>query len=364
MVGYQKRVKRDLERWRGRGWVTAEGEAAILEDLAAPPRMLGLVGALATLGAVLLGFAAMSFIAANWSELPKLVRLAMVFGALLGTYAVTAALFERGLAVFAHAGLLLGSALFGGGIMLIAQMYHMDGHPPDAVLLWSIGAFVGGVLLRANSSLVLALTLVCLWSIMESSLMRGVNWWFLPAWGLVTAAFLWTRWSPGLHLSGLALSGFFVSLGYRLGNGDEHAVVVLLGIAVMAASYLAANTRWVAASFAPIGIGYGLAIAFAGLFAQQFIENPKLVDLVVLAALTLAMLVGAIMWGSRTRHPGLVWLGYTAFSIEILALYFKTLGTLLGNSLFFLLAGVLVIVLAIFAYRLNAGQPAVTGAEP
>ena len=113
MLGYQRRLRRDLTRWRAEGWVTAEGETAILSELARPPRMLGLAGALATLGAVLLGFAAMSFIAANWSELPKLVRLGLVFGALLGTYAVTAALFERGLSVFAHAALLLGSALFG-----------------------------------------------------------------------------------------------------------------------------------------------------------------------------------------------------------------------------------------------------------
>ncbi len=32
---------------------------------------------------------------------------------------------------------LAGIALYGASIMLIAQMYHMDGNPPDAVLLWA-----------------------------------------------------------------------------------------------------------------------------------------------------------------------------------------------------------------------------------
>jgi uncharacterized membrane protein len=50
----------------------------------------------------------------------------------------------------------------------------------------------------------------------------------------------------------------------------------------------------------------------------------------------------------------MLWLGYAGFSIEVLALYFKTVGTLLGSSLFFLSAGVIVILLAAAAYRLHA----------
>lgn len=364
MLGYQKRVKQDLARWRSAGWVTAEGETAILRDLAKPGRTLGLAPALATLGAVLLGFAAMSFIAANWSELPKLLRLAMVFGALWAAYAVAGMLFERKLEGFAHAAVLLGVSLFGVGIMLIAQMYHIEGHPPGAVLLWALGALLAGVLLRVNSSLVLALILVCIWSIWESSLMRGVNWAFLLGWGAVAAAFLWTRWTPGFHLSGLALAGFIISLGYRLGSGDEHEIVVLAGLAIIGLSFIAREVSWLPRSLLPVGVGYGLAIAFAGLFAQQFIEDPKLTDLVMLAILTLVLVVGAIMWGSRERYQGVLWLSYVGFSIEILALYFKTLGTLLGSSLFFLLAGLLVIALAVFAHRLHTRQSVLIGGQP
>ncbi len=62
-------------------------------------------------------------------------------------------MFQRGLNAFGHAATLLGVAVFGASIMLISQMYHMDGNPPDAVLVWAIGALVTGVLLKSNPAL-------------------------------------------------------------------------------------------------------------------------------------------------------------------------------------------------------------------
>jgi uncharacterized membrane protein len=76
--------------------------------------------------------------------------------------------------------------------------------------------------------------------------------------------------------------------------------------------------------------------------------------LILLAILALALVLAGIGYGLRSGSPALLWLGYAGFSIEVLGLYFKTVGTLLGSSLFFLSAGVIVIVLAALAYRLHA----------
>jgi uncharacterized membrane protein len=35
---------------------------------------------------------------------------------------------------------LLGTMMFGAGIWLIAQIYHIDEHYPNALLIWSLGA--------------------------------------------------------------------------------------------------------------------------------------------------------------------------------------------------------------------------------
>jgi len=44
--------------------------------------------------------------------------------------------------------LLLGVILFGSNIMLIAQIYHIDSHFPNGVLMWSLGALLAAWLVR------------------------------------------------------------------------------------------------------------------------------------------------------------------------------------------------------------------------
>ncbi len=51
---YRKRLARDLPRWQERGWVTAEGAAAILDSVNERPAA-SLSAVVAVLGAVLFG---------------------------------------------------------------------------------------------------------------------------------------------------------------------------------------------------------------------------------------------------------------------------------------------------------------------
>ena len=104
-------------------------------------------------------------------------------------------------------------------------------------------------------------------------------------------------------------------------------------------------------SQAPL-LAYAVAVAFAGLFALQFIESPSRGTLIALAALTLVLLLAAISHGVSTGNRGVLWIGYIGFSIEILALYGQTVGSILGTSLFFLIAALIVAALAYVALRL------------
>jgi len=130
--------------------------------------------------------------------------------------------------------------------------------------------------------------------------------------------------------------------------------VVGIGLLVAAAGVAApiVAERW--SAWAIPAVAYGMTIAFAGLFALQFVETVTLDYLVLLAILALALVLGGVGYGLRVVSPALLWLGYAGFSIEVLGLYFKTVGTLLGSSLFFLSAGAIVIALAAIAYRLHA----------
>jgi uncharacterized membrane protein len=364
MSWYRHKVEGDLARWQSAGWLTDAGAALIRADLAARKSPFGIAAVFAILGAVLFGFAIMSFVAAHWTGMSKLSRLALLLVTLWACYGGAAALFQRQLNAFAHAAVLGGIAVYGASIMLIAQMYHMEGNPPDAVLMWALGALLAAVLAQSNPALAATFVLISVWSGMERGLNDTPHWTFLPVWAAATGAALWLGWRPSLHLAALSLAAWIVPLGYYVLDHHAHWLVVLIGVAAAGAAAAApqAINRHVPASASAL-FTYGVAIAFAGLFVLQFIDDGHWVFTgrqqlsiqvqVLLAAVTLVALLGAMLWALSTDNRAALWLAYAAFALEIFMLYVKTFGSLLNTSLFFLVAAIMVSVLAWLAYRLH-----------
>jgi uncharacterized membrane protein len=358
MLQSRNRVLSDIDRWQVAGWITPEGAAAIKADLAQRRSSVGLAGVLATLAAVLIGFSVMSFVAANWQDMSKLVRLSVILAGLWGTLALAAWLHTRNHPYFANAALLAATSIYGAGIMLIAQMYHMDGHPPDAVLLWGAGTVATGLLTRSNPVLAAAMALFMLWSLMESTafgLWRQPHWAFLPAWAVVAAGFAMTRWRPGLHLLAIALSGWIVQLGFVFDGGrgfGGHGLVTMIGamLAGLGVGFGPVIDRWRQVSGTMIV--YGFAIAFIGVMGLQFVADRSGIYTLILGAITLLAIVATLGWAWRTDNRPLLWLAYLAFSVEIFSLYIKKIGTLLGTSGFFLVTGLMVAALAWAALKL------------
>ena len=83
MCWYRHRVERDLARWQTAGWVNEAGATAIRTDLQSRASPFGVAPIFAILGAVLFGFAVMSFVAAHWTAMSKLARLALLLVILL-----------------------------------------------------------------------------------------------------------------------------------------------------------------------------------------------------------------------------------------------------------------------------------------
>jgi uncharacterized membrane protein len=349
---YKKRLARDLDRWQANGWVTPDGHAAILSDVASRGAGVSLASALAILASVLFGFAAISFVAAHWEEVPRLARLVLLLASIWAGYGAAGWLAARNHAALADAAILFAVAMFGASIMLTSQMYHIDGNPPDAVLMWWIGALFAGVLLRSNPALALAMVLVCVWSGMEVSQSNAVHWPFLIGWAAVGGAFLWQRWLPGLHLSALAMTVFLISLGYLLGHGHEHTTVAVIGMLVAAVAIGVQQALPEYDHIAAPVLAYAIVVTFAALYALQFFDRTSLATLIALAALTLVLLLGAVSYGLATGNRGVLWLGYIGFSLEVLSLYWKTVGTILNTSLFFLVAALIVTALAYMALKI------------
>ena len=373
MSWYRHRLERDLARWQSSGWVSESGAVAIRSDLDNRKSPFGAAGIFAILGAVLFGFAVMSFVAANWSEMSKLSRLLLLLVTLWACYGAAGYLMQRQLQAFAGAAILGGIAAYGASIMLIAQMYHMEGNPPDAIFMWAMGALLAAVLLQSNAAVAATFVLITVWTCWERGLAQTPHWSFLIAWAIATAAVVWMRWRPGLHLAALSLVVWLVPLGYLLLDRHAHWIVLLVGVVVAVGAAATAPTLdrngWVS-PVSGLLFAYGLLTAFAGLYNMQFIEGrvfygsadvEPIQRLVLLAIMALAMLLGAMMWALTSDNRGALWLAYTAFAIEIFTLYVRTFGSLMNTSLFFLTAALLVSGLAWVAYRLHQ-RKAPTGA--
>jgi len=197
---FVSRLRKELPEWLEKGWVAPAGETAILDHAEARlAQGLNVIPmALAVIGALTLGAGIILFFAANWSDMSKVAKLAVLFGAMWGAYAIAA----RGLSGAArasratgHAMLLLGVILFGANIQLIAQIYHIDAHYPNGVLMWALGALALVWLVPSQPVAVAGIALATLWSGMEIlDFGREIHWPFLAVWGLFAAAALYRTW--------------------------------------------------------------------------------------------------------------------------------------------------------------------------
>ena len=183
---YQNRLAKDLDRWIGRGLVPAENRQAILDDIADAPRGWSASGALAILGATLLALAALSFVAANWTHLGNLVRLVLVFATLWACYLSAGWAFGRNSSALGHALALLGAALFGVAIVLVAQIFNMSSWRYTVLAIWTVGAIATAVAVPSRPVLILAAILGASWIWAETfnPYAPDVIWGYLPLWAV------------------------------------------------------------------------------------------------------------------------------------------------------------------------------------
>jgi uncharacterized membrane protein len=126
----------------------------------------------------------------------------------------------------------------------------------------------------------------------------------------------------------------------RVGIAFGAAVIALAAYAVLARG----SDKGRLVIIAACAIGLAIPLMLAG---GSGIPSRVLVPVAVLAS-AVASIVGGLLVGLRT----FVIVGYALFGVSILILLWRTVGTLLGQSLFFLVAGLVLLGLALGARRL------------
>lgn len=202
-AAFIRRLNKALPDWAKSGFLTAEHAQQILafEQQRAGGGIPYLTLALSMLGALLLGSGVISFFAANWQWLPKLAKLALLFGGMWAAYGLAGYLLGRGARpLVGQALLLLGVILFGANIWLVAQIYHISSHFPDGVLMWATGALLAGYLLHSHAALSAAVLLGILWTGMEGlAFDRSVHWPYLIFWAACLPPIVRFRWRLAAH---------------------------------------------------------------------------------------------------------------------------------------------------------------------
>ena len=178
------------------------------------------------------------------------MKLALVFASLWAAHGGALALGRR---ADAHPGVVeglhvLGTMLFGAGIWLVAQIYHIDEHYPTAYLVWSLGALALAWAMPSIVQALLALALVAVWAGVEvldfRTPMHAAP--LLAALGTLPLA--WRRRSPTLLFCGLAVTLTVTAFAVAGLDGDALPPVLLtMGTAVVIAGFAAGGSAFPAA---------------------------------------------------------------------------------------------------------------------
>ncbi|MCC7272264.1 MAG: DUF2157 domain-containing protein [Alphaproteobacteria bacterium] len=413
---YQRRLGADLDTWIRNGWVGAEGAAAIRAHAEAGSGRSRLPSVLGLLGALMIAAGVFAFIAANWDGVPRLGKVAMIFAALAATLATSWALARRGLDRSADSAATLATLVFGGGVALIGQMYHLPADWPAGGLVVACAGLIVAFLARSHGALVVACAAIGAWTfgrLTEDEGTAHLAFWplfalaawlaasrpgalsrhavvlllaghlatwlvFLPLRDLAADAD-WSRASIAIGLAGVFVAAGFVmarlspAFGLTLAHWSVWAFAGMLSLLHLAAYEIATPRHGGIAAVAMAVLLAGMAAAvaqiavardrrMAALLAAALVIGLALAPVLsaidgggaraLASLLTLAGIVCLIAAGLLAGSPPITAAGYTAFGAAVLLLLHRTVGTLIDQSLFFLAAGLALIAFGWGARRL------------
>lgn len=159
------RLAAETRHWESEGLITPDQARAIISSygptgtaMATRRAQTKLISVLAIFGVVLVGIGVVLFFAANWEEIPRALRLAMIIVAIPSTYAL--AYWLRFVKQYERVGtaiVLLGAIIYGAGIHLVAQIYNFPVNDPTLFTYFFLGVIPLAYLVRSQSVMVLAL---------------------------------------------------------------------------------------------------------------------------------------------------------------------------------------------------------------
>lgn len=288
---HQRRWLNDeLSHWLSLGLIAPEQDLAIRACYETPEqsgqrKRLVASFALASLAAVLVGLGVLllvsynwQMVVAGWESLPRAIKLVAILAAIAAVQG-TAIHLRRNTAYRRTADVLflLGSLLYGGGIWLVAQVFHVNAHWPDGLWWWALGVLPLALLLDTVALHAVVAGLLAVW-VGGEIFGFGRFWWgFIPdgcyslpllaAPGLVWSYRKGSTWAASLYVALLTWWVFLQGIAW----GWELGLVFFIAMAGPMLLIVAENHR----PGNPMSVPYrvlGTLLAGGGLVALSFVD--------------------------------------------------------------------------------------------
>ncbi|RQH04848.1 DUF2157 domain-containing protein [Bradyrhizobium sp. RP6] len=318
---YRQRLEADLARWEADGVIAPAAAASIRHALPPLPAGVNIAIVVGIVGGLLIAAAFLAFVAAHWTEIARLARFAILLAGMVITGSLGAWFATRGRNVLADLCASIGAIIFGAGIALVGQMYHLGEDFAGGMLLWSIGAFAAALLTGSRGALAVGLVAAGIWTCMRTYDAPDVlHLPFVAVW-LVAAsvAFAWNS-RAAAHLVALAVLPWWIATSFRFEfDGAQPSFVLANGAALLFGAGLA-----IAAALSPRALGLGTVLSIYGalsLAGAAVLEVTTVDDIIRLRTATVpaqplwAILCGvagvllALVSAAITRRPGEVLAG-------------------------------------------------------
>jgi uncharacterized membrane protein len=413
---YRQRLESDLARWEADGVITATGAASIRATFKPLPEGVTIATVVGIVGGLLIAAAFLAFIAANWTEVARPARFAILVAGIVAAYGVGTWFDRAGRSILADLAVGVGSIIFGAAIALTGQMYHLGGDFAAGIMLWAIGALAAAVLTGSRAALAVALVTACIWNGMRVFESFEIHLPFVAFW--LIAAGLAVAWNAAVarHLVALAAIVWLVHTGIAVEDGRiaDPVLAVMAGASLLMGAGLALASRGpeslrafglTLSTYASFALAFALAVSITNVFGVSARIRPSAVlaggavgaVLAIVAAgvgrhvgsalagvaigLALAVAVGGprpsdgielwmayavglasmlclVVSGMLDEVRPRVVAGWIGLGLAIAAITWAVRGSLLHRAVFLAVAGIIAVALASALGRLFRKEPA------